>query len=132
MISDAIDILDAAIINLELYFQIIVDPSLNKSLLLQGIINDLRQQFATTNFNIGQPIVMSDVVSTIFSRQGVISVDTVKFNNLYGNVKNRNYSPITFDVRLNTKNQIIYPPEGAMFEIKYPEVNIIGKAMSNV
>lgn len=132
MISDAIDILDAAIINLELYFQIVVDPSLNKSLLLQGIINDLRQQFAITNFNIGQPIVMSDVVSTIFSRQGVISVDTVKFNNMYGNVKNRIYSPITFDVRLNTKNQIIYPPEGAIFEIKYPEVNIIGKAMSNV
>lgn len=131
MISDAIDIYDAAIINLELFFQIVVDPTINKNTLLQEIISDLREQFRITNFNIGQPIVVSDVVSTIFARQGVIAVDTVKFNNMYGTVKNRSYSPVAFDVKLNTKNQIIYPPEGAIFEIKYPDVNIIGKAVSN-
>lgn len=132
MISDAIDVFDASIINLELYFQIVVDPSINKNTLLQNIIGDLKEQFLITNFNIGQPIVVSDVVSTIFTKQGVIAVDKVKFNNMYGTVKNREYSPVTFDVKLNTKNQIIYPPEGAIFEIKYPDINIIGKAVSNV
>jgi hypothetical protein len=132
MVSDAIDILDAQVINLELYFQIVVDPSLNKSLLLQSIISDLKNQFAVTRFHIGQPIVISDVVATIFTKQGVISVDAVRFNNVYGTVKNRQYSPVSFDVALNTKNQIIYPPDGAIFEIKYPDVNIIGKAVSNV
>lgn len=131
MISDAIDVFDAAIINLSLFFQVVVDPSLNKSLLLQSIISDLKSQFEVKNFHIGQPIVISDVVSTIFSKTGVISVDAVRFENLSGVVKNKEYSPISFDVKLNTKNQIIYPPTGAIFEIKYPDINIVGRCVSN-
>lgn len=131
MVSDAIDIMDASVVNLELFFQIVADPSLNKSLLLQSIITDLKTQFDVKNFNIGQPIVISDVVATIFSKPGVISVDTIKFNNMYGSIKNKTYSPVTFDVKGNTKRQIIYPPEGGIFEIKYPDINIIGKCVSN-
>jgi hypothetical protein len=129
MISDAVDIVDASIINLELFFQIVVDPSLNKNALLQSILNDLISQFDVTKFHIGQPIVISDVVTTIFSRSGVISVDTIKFNNLSGVVKNLQYSTIPFNVQSNTKNQIIYPPEGGIFEIKYPDINIVGRAV---
>jgi hypothetical protein len=132
MISDAIDVMDAGVINLEIFFQIVVDPSLNKQLVLQSIIADLKSQFSITNFHIGQPIVISDIISTIFSKKGVISVDSIKINNLYGNVKNRQYSPVIFDVQLNTKNQIVYPPEGAIFEIKYPDINIVGKCVTNL
>jgi len=129
MISDSIDIMDAQVINLELYFQIIADPSLNKQILLQSIISDLKKQFEITNFHIGQPIVVSDIVSSIFEKPGVVAVDKIKFNNMYGTTKNKIYSPVTFDVQLNTKNQIIYPPEGSIFEIKYPDINIIGKCV---
>lgn len=132
MISDAIDVMDAGVINLEIFFQIVVDPSLNKQLVLQSIITDLKSQFSITNFHIGQPIVISDIISTIFSKKGVISVDSIKINNLYGNAKNRQYSPVIFDVQLNTKNQIVYPPEGAIFEIKYPDINIVGKCVTNL
>lgn len=132
MVSDAIDVMDASIINLQLMFEVLVDASLNKSLLLQSIIRDLKSQFDIKNFHIGQPIVISDIVSTIFAKQGVISVNRVKFENVYGTVRNLEYSPITFDVSLNTRNQIIYPPEGSIFEIRYPDINIIGKAVSNV
>jgi len=132
MISDAIDVLDAAIINLELYFQIVADPALNKSTLLQSIISDLQSYFNVKNFHINQPIVMSDIISIIFSKPGVIAVDKIQFNNMYGTVKNKQYSPIAFDVQLNTRNQILYPPTGAIFEVKYPDINITGKAVSNV
>jgi hypothetical protein len=131
MISDSIDLLDASIINMELFFQIVVDPSYNKTSLLQSIISDIQSQFKVQNFHINQPIVMSDVMSTIFTKNGVISVDIIKFNNLSGTVKNKFYSPITFDVNVNTKNKIIYPPVGGIFEIKYPDINIIGKAITN-
>lgn len=131
MVSDAIDIMDASVVNLELFFQIVADPSLNKSLLLQSIITDLKLQFDVKNFNIGQPIVISDVVATIFSKPGVISVDFIRFNNLNGTVKNKTYSPVTFDVKNSTRRQIIYPPEGGIFEIKYPDINIIGKCISS-
>jgi len=132
MVSDAIDIRDAAIINLSLYFQVVVDPSLNKNLVLQSIIKDLTSQFEITKMHIGQPIVVSDVEATIYSKTGVISVDTIKFECLHGRVNNIDYSPITFDVKLNTRNKIIYPPDGAIFELKNPALNIVGKATSNV
>ena len=131
MISDSIDLLDASIINMELFFQVVVDPSYNKTSLLQSIITDIKSQFKVQNFHINQPIVMSDVMSTIFTKNGVVSVDIIKFNNLSGTVKNKFYSPITFDVNVNTKNKIIYPPAGGIFEIKYPDINIIGKAITN-
>jgi hypothetical protein len=131
MISDAIDVFDAAIINLEVYFQVLVDPSMNKSLLLQSLIRDLKAQFDISNFHIGQPIIINDVISTLFAKPGVITVNSLQFNNIYGTVKNRQYSPVTFDVKLNTKNQIIYPPDGAIFEVKFPDINIVGKAVSN-
>lgn len=131
MVSDAIDIMDASVINIELFFQIVADPSLNKSLLLQSIITDLKSQFDVKNFNIGQPIVISDVVATIFSKPGVISVDTIKFNNMYGTINNKTYSPVSFDVKSNTRRQIIYPPEGGIFELKYPDINIVGRCVSN-
>lgn len=130
MVSDAIDVMDASVINLELIFQIVADPSLNKSLLLQSIIADLKNQFDIAKMHIGQPIVISDIVSTIFTKQGVIAVDSIRFNSLSGTVKNRQYSSTNFDVQLNTKNQIIYPPDGAIFEIKFPNENIIGRCVT--
>jgi hypothetical protein len=132
MVSDAVDVLDASIVNLELFFQIVADPSLNKAVLLQNIISDLQTQFDVKKFHINQPIVISDVVSTIFARSGVIAVDTIKFNNLRGTIKNRQYSDVVYDVQLNSKNQIIYPPTGGIFEIRYPDANIVGRAVSNV
>jgi len=132
MISDAIDILDAEVINLELYFEIVVDPSYNKSTVLKNTISALQNQFNIKNFHINQPIVKSDINSTIFSQQGIVSVNSITVRNLYGTVKNRVYSSTVFDVKSNTRNQIIYPPQGGIFEIKYPDINIIGKAVSNV
>lgn len=131
MVSDALDVFDASIINLELFFQIVADPSLNKSLLLQSIISDLSAQLSVDNFHIGQPLIISDIISTIYSKPGVISVDSIKFNNLHGTIKNRQYSPISFDPQLNTRNQMMYPPDGGIFEFKYPDINIVGRCVSN-
>lgn len=132
MISDAIDLLDAEVINLEIYFQIIADPSYNKTTLLKGLIKSIQNQFNIKNMHINQPIVKSDITTTILAHAGVIAVDNVTVSNLYGIVKNRQYSTSTFDVKSNTRNQIIYAPSGGIFEIRYPEANIIGKVISNV
>jgi len=132
MISDAIDLLDAEVINLEVYFQIIADPSYNKTTLLKDIIKSIQNQLNIKNMHINQPIVRSDITTTILSHKGVLSVDNVTISNLYGVVKNRQYSSSTFDVKANTRNQIIYPPAGGIFEVRYPEANIVGKAISNV
>lgn len=128
MISDAIDILDARVINLTLSFDVLVDPALNRSVVLQNILTKLQTFFNIKNFHIDQPIVISDVVNNIFTVPGVVSVNNMVFHNVVGNANNRTYSQSTFDVQANTRFGIIFPTAGAIFEIKYPEFDIVGKA----
>ena len=130
MISDAIDVLDAKIINLQLKFTVVLDPSLNKPALLSTILTKLQNQFEVKKRFIDQPIIISDVVNTIFTVQGVISVDDIKFVNISGTVNNRDYSTETHDINSYTRRQMIFPPSGGIFEIRYPEDDIIAKVVS--
>jgi hypothetical protein len=131
MISDAIDVLDGQIINLRLNFDVVIDPSLNKQLVLTSVLNRLQQFFKTQNFYIDQPIILSEVRNSLSAIRGVISVrpDALTFTTMTGVVNNRSYSDRTFDVASNTFKDIIFPPPGGMFEIRYPEVDIIGRAV---
>jgi hypothetical protein len=130
MISDAIDVLDARIVNLQLKFTVVLDPSLNKGVILSNILTKLQDQFTIKKRFIDQPIVISDVVNTIFTVNGVIAVDEVKFVNASGVLNNRTYSDDTHDIQSYTKRQMIFPPIGGIFEIRYPEVDIIAKVVT--
>ena len=127
MVSDAIDILDAKVVNLQLKFSVVLDPSLNRNSLLAVILSSLQAKFDITKFNINQPIVISETVNAIYAVQGVIAVENVQFVNVSGIVDNRQYSIETHDIKNYTKRQMIFPPLGGMFEIRYPEVDIIAK-----
>lgn len=134
MISDAIDILDARVINLTLSFDVLIDPTLNRSVVLQNILSKLQTHFNIKNFHIDQPIVISELVNKIFTVPGVLSINNILFQNVTGirgddiNVSKRYYSDNTFDVQTYTKQGVIFPPPGSIFEIKYPEYDIVGKA----
>jgi hypothetical protein len=117
---------------MQLIFQIVADPSVNRASLLQGIFSDLRNLLAVKNFQINQPIVTSDIMAAIYAKKGVVAVDKLEFKNIYGFVKNLQYSPVIYDVKANTRNGLIYPPPGGIFEFKYSDINIIGKTVSDV
>jgi hypothetical protein len=127
MVSDSIDILDAKVINLQLKFSVVLDPSLNRNSLLSVILASLQAKFDVTRFHINQPIVISEIVNAIYAVDGVIAVDNVQFVNISGVVNNRQYSIETHDVKNYTRRQMIFPPLGGIFEIRYPEVDIIAK-----
>lgn len=129
MISDAIDILDAKIINYTLTFDVLIDPNLNKNVVLQNILTKLQSVFDIKNFHIDQPIVISEIRNSIYSTQGIISVNSVRFDSVSGVYKNRQYSDYSFDFASNTKQDIIFPPPGGIFECRYPEVDIVGRAV---
>jgi hypothetical protein len=130
MISDAIDVLDARVLNLTVNFSVLIDPALNRSTVLQSILAKLQTFFDVKNYHIDQPMILADVVNTIFTVPGVISVNDLKFNNINGTVNNRTYSNETFDVSANTRQGIIFPPLGSIFEIRYPEFDVVGKAVT--
>lgn len=128
MISDAIDILDARVVNLTFFFDVVVDPALNRSIVLQNALTKLQTFFNIKNFHIDQPIILSDVVNTIFSVPGIMSITQTKFDSVTGKSNNRLYSNVTFDVQGNTRRGILVPPPGGIFEVRYPEFDIVGKA----
>jgi hypothetical protein len=130
MISDAIDVLDAKVIDLQLKFTVVLDPAFNKSAILSAILTKLQDKYNIKKMYIDQPIIISDVVNTIFTVQGVISIDNVQFSNISGIVNNRVYSNDTHDIKSYTRRQLIFPPTGGIFEIRYPEVDIIAKVVT--
>jgi len=128
MISDAIDILDARVVNLQFTFDVLLDPALNRTIVLQNVLTRLQAYFNIGNFHIDQPIVMSDLSNLIFQVPGVISMNRMSFENLAGVVNNRQYSEVTYDVSSNSRVGLLFPPAGGIFEVRYPDVDIVGRA----
>jgi len=129
MISDAIDILDVKIVNLTIDFKVTVDLAYNKSVVIQSVIDKLVEYFNIKNFEIDQPIVLADITNVIYNSEGILSVESVRVKSKTGNVGERTYSNNFFDVDSNTIKGIVIPPPGGMFEIKYPDDDIIGNSI---
>lgn len=129
MISDAIDILDAQIINLKVEFSVVIDPTKNKKLVLQNVISRLKQYFNQKHFEIDQPIILSDLQNLIYNNNGIISVTNVSLKNLSGPMNGRQYSTSQFDVQSNTIKGIVIGPPGSIFEIKFKDYDIEGTAV---
>ena len=134
LISDAIDILDAQVINIKVDFSVVIDPAFanNRNIILQNIIKKLRDYFKITNFNMDQPIVLADLQNLIYNNQGVLSVNEINVTNLHGQVGDsnpRSYSSSQYDIEVNTDKGIIFGPPGSIFEVKFPEFDIIGTAV---
>lgn len=128
LISDAIDILDAPIINISVKFEIIVDVAYDRSLVLQGVLEKVKSYFDVKNFNIDQPIVLADVTSLIYNNEGVVSVTNVEVKNVTGEISDRVYSNVAVNIKNNTKKNIIFPRSGGIFEVKFPDDDIRGTA----
>jgi hypothetical protein len=128
MITDGINILDASILNLKLDFGVVVSSKFNRSEVLTKCLSVVKDYFDVSRMQIGQPIVLSDLSSELQSVLGVISVYDISFKNRAGAVGGLDYSLTRFDVRSNTSNNIIYCPDDSIFEIKYPNRDIVGVA----
>lgn len=129
MISDAIDIVDARIVNIKLTYEVTVDLAMNKKTVLQLVNAKLRKFFNIKNFHIDQPIVLSDIDNLIYNTNGVVSVNSVKFENLTNLVDGRAYSEIYHDLQNFTHRGVIIPPPGGIYELKFVDEDILGRAI---
>jgi len=107
-----------------------------ETIVLQGVIKKLMQLFDVKNFDIDQPIILEDVRNTIYTTNGVMALShsstqdtSVIIKSMSGVINNRNYSDISFDVPAHTVRGMVVPEQGAIFQVRYPEVDIIGRAI---
>ena len=128
LISDNIDILDAQILDYGVTYTVTVEYDQNKRTVLQSINTRLKALLSTTNFQIGQPIVLGDIMNVIVNSEGVSSVSNIQITSIAGTNSGRVYSSNTFNVSLQTQTGVIRCPNGAIFELRFPDYDITGKA----
>lgn len=130
MITDSFDILDAKIINFSLKFTIVVNTAFNKDEVLSNVTNKVANYFAIENWHIGQPIIRSELNSLIYGVPGVVSVFDIYFERVEESSSDaRIYSPEIYDFKVNEKAGILYAPPNGIFELRYPEYDIKGRAV---
>jgi hypothetical protein len=126
IIPDAIDILDVSVINFKVEYQIAVDNDQNRLLIIENVNKKLVKYFNVNNFQIDQVLNLSEIQNIIFNNIGVMSVQFVRLINLSGTQGERTYSSVNYNFTANTNKNMIIPPPGGIFELKYPDVNIRG------
>lgn len=135
ILTDAVNIKDAHIINIGLDFEITVLPDYNSNEVLLRCINALKEYFRIDNWRINEPIQLSKIYVLLDGVKGVQSVVRPDKDGMGGlqifNRFNGNYSPNKYSIRNATKNGVIYPAKDpSIFEIKFPDTDIRGKVVT--
>jgi len=129
ILTDAINIKDAFIINIGINFEITVLSNYNSNEVLLNCINEVRSYFNINKWQINQPIIKSQVMTLLANIKGVQSVINLSFSNLYDTAQN--YSGNVYDLASATQNNTIYPSlDPSIFEVKFPNRDIKGRVVN--
>ena len=133
ILTDAVNIINAFIVNIAVDFEIITLPNYNANEVLLRCINVLKEYFNIDNWRINEPIYLSKIYVLLDGIDGVLSVVRPDINGAGGlqisNKFNGSYSPNKYSIKTASKQGIIYPPKDpSVFEVKFPDVDIKGRA----
>ena len=144
MLNDFIEILDGRIINLGIRFSIQVTQDQSKKNAITNCINALKEYFAIDKWRMNDTIYLSKITELLLQQPGVVNVVSLQFfNKVGGNYStdilstNQNLTMVqaqiiaqTGEVEIVPVNNKIRSSQTSMFEIKYPESNISGGAIT--
>jgi hypothetical protein len=129
MLTDAVNIKDAFIINIGIEFKITVLPNYNGNEVLLKCIAELKKYFDVDKWQINQPIPKYDVINVISNVKGVQSLMGITFKNYYDSDKG--YSGNIYDLTSAERKGVIYPSlDPSIFEIKFPNTDITGQVVT--
>jgi len=141
LVTDAINIKDGYIVNIGVRFSIITQRGFNKNEVLLKCIEAVKKHFNTDDWQIGQPIILSDIAYKISLVDGVASVvppeddnpnkQLVVIENKYKTEDG--YSGHVYDVQSATKDGVVYSSlDPSIFELKFPNTDIEGRVVGDV
>mgnify|MGYP003135454572 CR=1 FL=1 len=141
ILTDAINLKSAYVINIGVKFSIITNRGFNKSEVLFNCVQAVKRHFDISKWQINQPIVLSDIANEISLVDGVASIVPPEGNNpdkqliLIENKAtiSQGYSGNVYDVERASRNGIVYPSlDPSIFEVKYPNQDILGKVVGDI
>ena len=141
MVTDAINIKNAFVINIGVKFNILTKTGYNKEEVVLKAIQKVRDFFNIDKWQIGQPIVLADLTYQISLVDGVSTIVPPEDDNPNGHsvlITNKfkassGYSGNAYDMVSATKDGVVYPSlDPSCFELKFPNVDIEGRAVGNL
>lgn len=129
MLTDTIILKPAYIINIQVNFDLIIRPNYTSRQVLAQCLTLLKAYFSRSNWQINQPIILSEIYTLLDQVAGVQTVQKVMINNIAGT--NQGYSQYSYDISAASLNGTIYPSlDPSIFEVKYPDVDIQGRVVT--
>jgi len=126
MLTDAINIKDAFVINFQIEFEITTFKNFNNQLVLLECISELKNYFVIDKWQINQPIIISEIMNLIGGVDGVQTINSLTFNNVSGEAQG--YSQYKYGFTKATRDGVIYPSmDPSIFELKFPNTDINGR-----
>ena len=126
MLTDAINIKNAFVINFQLDFEITTFKNYNNQEVLLDCFSELQNYFNIDKWQINQPIAISEVKNLIGGVIGVQTLENLTFKNISGITQN--YSQYKYNFTKATREGIIYPSmDPSIFELKFPNTDINGR-----
>ena len=123
MLNDTVDVVDPKIINIKINFVAVIDYETDKTEALNVAITEIQEMFSE-KMDIGQPIYITKIYDKLNNLEEIVDVTNVKITTQTGGL----YSGITLnlDQYISADGRILYAPENIVYELKYPNLDIIG------
>jgi hypothetical protein len=129
LLTDSINIKNAYIINIGCNFEVVIRPSYSGQDVIARCINSVKSYFTISNWQINQPIILSNIYSILDQVEGVQTVSKVDIINKVG--ESNGYSKYAYDIAGATLKGVIYPSlDPSIFEVKYPNTDIQGRVVA--
>jgi hypothetical protein len=140
MVTDAVNIKDAYVINVGVKFNLLTKTAYNKEEVVLRAIQKVKDFFNIDKWQIGQPIVLADLAYQLSLVDGVSAVVPPEENNVGNNpvvITNKyeesgGYSGNVYDIIGATKEGVVYPSlDPSCFELKFPNTDIEGRVVGD-
>ena len=140
LVTDAVNIKNAWIINIGVKFVFIARRGFNKAEVTLKCIERVKEFFNIDRWQINQPIVIAELAAVISNVDGVGAIVPPSEDNPQKHpvlITNKwqtasGYSGNIYDINYATKDGIVYPSlDPSMFELKNPNIDIEGRAVGD-
>ena len=140
LVTDAVNIKDAYVINISVNFSILTKVGFNKNDVLLRCVSRVKDFFNIDRWQIGQPIILSDIAYELSLVDGVASIVPPVENNpnkLPILIENKykvgdGYSGNFYNVEKSLIDGVLYTAlDPSIFEVKYPNSDIKGRVVGD-
>lgn len=124
MLTDAVDIKDAFVVNVGVKFEVVSLPNYQSRDVLLNCTEKLKEALGRDKLTINQPINLSNLYTILDRVKGVQTVKNISITNKAG----KKYSEYGYDISGATKDNVVYPSfDPCCFEVKFPNQDIEGR-----